>query len=271
MTKRMLALLCALLLVAHSAAALPTHSPVPGGVAVIPLGPASEPRPQVSFNGRAVLVTQREQRWYAVVGLALSTAPGEHRIQVNGQPVSFTVTGKSYPEQRLTVANPRHVNPSPEDLQRIGQERVRIRTAFETFSTDTVIPATLRLPVPVTGRYSSPFGLRRFFNEQPRNPHSGLDIAAPTGTPIVAPAAGRVVEAGDFFFNGNTVFIDHGHGLITMYCHMDRIDVGVGDIVEAGQQIGTVGATGRVTGPHLHWSVSLNGHLVDPELFLEQP
>jgi murein DD-endopeptidase MepM/ murein hydrolase activator NlpD len=125
-----------------------------------------------------------------------------------------------------------------------------------------------RFQKPTPGPYSSPFGLRRFFNDQPRKPHSGLDIAATTGTPIVAPAPAVVMDTGDYFFNGRNLILDHGRGLITMYSHMDRIDVAVGDTVNTGDQLGVVGSSGRVTGPHLHWTVSLNNARIDPMLFL---
>ncbi|HQU50446.1 MAG TPA: M23 family metallopeptidase, partial [Casimicrobiaceae bacterium] len=173
----------------------------------------------------------------------------------------------SYREQRLTVA-PGQVDLSPEDLARHERERAHQAQVIATFSAPP--PATFAFVAPVAGPRSPTFGARRVFNGQARAPHSGMDIPAPKGTPIVAPAAGRVIDVGDYFFNGNTVWVDHGGGLLSMLCHLDTIEVAPGDALPAGTRIGTVGATGRVTGPHLHWSVSLNRAMVDPALFLSK-
>ena len=260
------ALLCA----PHAdALELPRARSVPGGVALVDLGPALV-APQASVDGVPVLVSGRPGGWTAVVGIALDVEPGERVLEVRreGAPpesVRFAVTPVRYAEQRLKVA-PGKVDLSAQDLARHERERVRSAEVIATWS--AAAPETLRLQPPVPGRRSGSFGLRRVFNDQPRKPHGGMDIAAPTGTPVVAPAAGRVIDTGDYFFNGHTVWLDHGNGLLSMYCHLSRIDVKAGDVVATGARIGAVGATGRVTGPHLHWSVMLNRTMVDPALFL---
>jgi murein DD-endopeptidase MepM/ murein hydrolase activator NlpD len=221
---------------------------------------------------RVPVVRMRDGRWQAIVGIPLAVEAGVQQVKLvapgvdgGSRELPFTVAAKAYATQSLKV-EPRKAEPLPEDLKRIDAESLRTETALATFSED--LTPTWQWQVPVPGERSSSFGLRRLFNGLPRKPHSGMDIAAPTGTPIRNPAAGRVVEAGDFFFNGNTLFVDHGQGVLTMYCHLSRIDVKVGASVETGEVLGLVGATGRVTGPHLHWGVSVNRSLVDPQLFL---
>lgn len=211
--------------------------------------------------------------WLAIVGVALTAKPGEHQISIRSgkntqHPISFTVEPKAYKEQRITLTNKRQVNPLTADLERIKREKRIMVAAFKDWNTS--LTPSMILAKPTTGPLSSPFGLRRFFNDQPRNPHSGLDIAAPEGTLIQAPAEAIVVATGDYFFNGKTVLLDHGHGLVTMYCHMSRIDVTEGEHVQLNETLGLVGKTGRVTGAHLHWSVSLNNARIDPNLLMQQ-
>lgn len=252
-------------LAAAAAPALPVDAPYPGGVAVIDVGDATGNAPAVKFDDKRVLTMAREGRWVAVVGLPLALRPGRAQLDVDSRKVEFTVRDKAYPTQKLKVA-PKHVDLAPEDAARVEKETPRLRAAYETFTPQA--PATLALLQPAPGTRQNSFGSRREFNGQARNPHSGMDISAGSGTPIKAAAAGRIVETGDFFFNGNSVVIEHGQGLVTLYCHLSKIDVKKGDVVAAGDIIGKVGATGRVTGPHLHWNVMLNGASVDPNLFL---
>ena len=247
----------------------------PGGIARIDLGRATGTTPKANFEGVPVLVVRESGHWRALVGIPLSHSPGLAAMRVRradvdtataaDATVSFEIVPFHYAEQRLKVA-PGQVDLSAPDLARYERES---RHLAEVIATDSgSAPSTLGFEPPVAGRRSGSFGLRRVFNGQSRNPHSGMDIAAATGTPVKAPAAGRVIDTGDYFFNGNTVWVDHGGGLLTMVCHLSSIAVRVGDRVEAGSLLGAVGATGRVTGPHLHWSVSLNRAMVDPALFL---
>ena len=245
-------------------------TPVPGGIAVITL-PADTLPTSARFGEKKILVTKNNDRHIAIIGLPLETTPGRHFVTATDRQgktlnIGFEVAYKHYEEQHITIKDKRKVNPEKRDMERIGRESKAIKSALRHWSDNDAI--TLEFLKPVDGPYSSPFGLRRYFNEQPRKPHSGLDIAAPEGTPIKAPASGTVIDTGDYFFNGNTVFIDHGQGLVTMYCHLSRIDVTPGQAVTTGEAIGLVGMTGRVTGPHLHWGVSLNDARVDPKLFL---
>ena len=250
---------------------LPPAAPVPGGVAIVCVGRAPAPAPEVTFEGQRVLVARVGDAWQAVVGLPLALKPGAHELAVleSDKPertVPFRVGSREYDKQYVTLANRRQVDPEPEDLRRIAREQERLSHAFSTYS--DFEPDGLTFDLPAEGRVSGVFGSRRFFNKEPRQPHSGLDIAAPEGTPIAAPAAGTVIETGDFFFNGLSVLLDHGQGVITMYNHLSRVDVVKGARVARGERIGLVGKTGRVTGPHLHWTVSLNNARVDPTLFL---
>ncbi|PQZ62057.1 peptidase [Achromobacter sp. MYb9] len=248
------------------------NAPVPGGVAVLALGDADR-APEVSFLDRRVLVVREEgKQWIAVVGIPLSVKPGEQQVVVSdarGQrKLPFKVGAKEYVAQHITLKNPRQVDPNPDDMKRIEREMAEQSAANRTYRAG-VTPSNLLLDRPVNGgRLSSPFGLRRFFNGKERNPHSGLDFAVPAGTPIKSPAAGVVVLVGDYFFNGKTVFVDHGQGFVSMFCHMSAIDVKIGDEVPRGGVVGKVGATGRATGPHLHWNVSLNDARVDPAIFI---
>ena len=248
---------------------LPDELNAPGGVVIIPIN--SKDRPKAFFYDKRVLVIGESQNWKAIIGIPLKIELGEHKLKVvsNGVEANylFEVVGKAYEAQYLTIKNKRQVNPNKEDMLRITRERKLISKAKINWREIVNVP--LRFIKPAKGPFSSSFGLRRFFNNQPRNPHSGLDIAAETGTPIVAPAAGIVTNAGDYFFNGKTVFLDHGQGLITMYCHMENISVEEGDIVDVNDLLGTIGSTGRVTGAHLHWSVILNNTTVEPLLFLK--
>ena len=244
----------------------PRQSLVPGGVAIIELDAGDTNGYQ--FRNKPVLVANIDGKPSALVGLPLSLVAGEHFVEKRDvsqvRRKYFQVSAKQYSTQHIEIKDKRKVNPYASDMDRILKEKKRKQKARNHY-TDGAVDVDFLLPV--TGIQTGSFGRRRVFNGQARNPHSGMDIAADTGTPVLAPSAGTVIELGDFFFSGNLVYIDHGQGLITLFAHLSEIDVELGEQVSKGQVIGKVGATGRVTGPHLHWSLGLNGSWIDPALF----
>lgn len=240
-------------------------SPVPGGVAVVPV-PGSKAEPRVTFRGEPVLVRRGAKGWVAVVGIPLSAKAGRDTIEAEGRTISFTIRPKRYPEQRIHLKDQRQVTPNVEDEARIAREQALMAPAWRAWP-EGLVPS-LRFQQPTPGGLTSSFGLRRIFNGEPRAPHAGLDIKAPAGQAVRAPAAGVVVLTGDFFFSGNAVFLAHGEGVVSLFAHLSKVTVTQGQVVKAGDLLGQVGMTGRATGPHLHWSLSLNNARVDPRLFL---
>jgi len=255
-----------------TAAELPPRTEaVPGGIALVPLHLSGEAAPEARFGDRRVMVRRGPAGWVALVGLPLSATPGADELAVETpgggrRRILFAVHAKRYPAQHISLRNRHLVNPTARDMQRIEREEREIHAALARWEDRE--RAEFPLAAPIHGRVTSAFGLRRFFNGEPRRPHSGLDIAAPRGTVVRAAGAGEVIDTGDYFFDGRAVFIDHGQGLVTMYFHLHTVEVKPGRHVTRGQPIGTVGMSGRATGPHLHFGLSLNGAMIDPDLVL---
>ena len=252
----------------------PRHAPYPGGVAIVRVNKPDGPQVKdVVYLGKRVITVDAPEGAFAIVGIPLEAKPGPQRVQVaagkDGVQViyetTFDIETKNYPVQHLKI-NPRFLTPSEADQKRIDDESPRIQAA-QDFWSDTR-PDSFALTVPSTGRLSASFGQGRVLNGVPSMPHMGMDVAVTTGAPVRASAKGRVINTGNYFYAGNSVFVDHGLGFITLYIHLSRIDVKEGDDVARGQVLGLSGATGRVTGPHLHWGVLLNGVYVDPDLFM---
>ena len=239
-------------------------------MAKLALGRAEQP-PRVRIGDDRVLVTREGDEWIALIGVGLAVKPGSkirvHAEHADGrrEQLEIAVLPKTYLSQHLKVP-PGQVDLSEQDLARYKRERAHLDGVLRTFS--EAPPASLSLVAPVEGPRSSSFGLERYFNGKLRNRHNGMDIAAPEGAPVLAAADGKVIDTGDYFFSGNMIILDHGQGMLSLYAHLQSIEIKQGDAVRAGQRIGAVGATGRVTGPHLHFSVYLNFVAVDPALLL---
>jgi murein DD-endopeptidase MepM/ murein hydrolase activator NlpD len=238
----------------------------PGGIARIRLG-RGDTAPLVRLGDTRVLVMRDGALWSAVVGVPLAAEPGSTlTVEIgNADAARIRVVAKAYPEQHLTIP-PERDDLSPAQIEQFEREREHLSRLLRTFS--ETAPSSLHLVAPVRGRRTGSFGRRRTINGSPRAPHAGLDIAAPAGTRVAAAAPGRVIDTGSYLFLGSTILLDHGEGLISLYAHLRRVGVRTGDSVAAGSPIGEVGATGRATGPHLHFAVYLNGTAVDPAILL---
>ena len=228
--------------------------------------------PQATFAGEMVRLFPSPDGtvWYGLIGLDLEVEPGDYQVTVNGSrsdgelpraSYTLTVLPKQFPTRELRVA-PRFVNPPQDVVARIQREAQTVADIFDESSPKRLWSGGFIRPV--QGEATSSFGRRSIFNGQPRRPHSGTDFRAGEGTPVRAPNTGRVALTGNQYFSGNVVILDHGWGLFSHFAHLSTIDVEDGDLVARGEVIGKVGATGRVTGPHLHWTVRLNEARVDP-------
>jgi len=238
----------------------------PGEVLLVTVtaGVADAPVTVRAFGRDWPVYALEARRWRALVGIDLETRPGRYTLTVatrSGRAVRpLEVQPHAFPTRRLTV-DPDLVNPPPEARERIERETRELAAVWAGSPPDHLWGAFVR---PVPDEANSAFGTRSFYNGEARSPHTGADFLSPAGRPVKAPAAGRVALAGARYFTGNTIVIDHGMGLFSLLAHLSEIDVHAGDTVAAGDLIGKVGATGRVTGPHLHWTVRLNGARVDP-------
>lgn len=237
-------------------------------------GPLTEVR-ATAFGETVRFYEAADGVWHGLVGIDLGVESGDHDVALRIVPATGTaiahiytlpVEHKAYRTRQLTVA-PRYVAPPPEVGERIAREARQQAAIFATVTDERLWRGSWARPVP--GRATGAFGSRSVFNGQPRSPHSGADFRAAEGTPVTAPNAGTVVLTGDTYFSGGSVILDHGWGLYSYFAHLSKILVEEGDLVEPGQAVGHAGATGRVTGPHLHWTLRLNGARVDPLSLIE--
>ena len=218
-------------------------------------------------QGEAVnshLIIEKEGIRYAMIALPFDKQGKS--IKFNNR--NILINKKNFGESRITIENTSMVNLSSEDSLRAYKESQLIKKALGVYSTE--FKPNLNFIKPVQGVISSRYGKKRYINESPRSPHLALDIAAAIGTEIVAPERGKVILIGDFFYSGKYLILDHGHGLLSSYSHLSKINVSVNQFIEQGEKLGEVGSTGRVTGPHLHWSVYLDKTRINPESIIKK-
>ena len=267
--KLLLTLLLSIINIAY-ADFLPRARNVPGGVAHVTITAPTKPSVFYGKHQAAVIKSDQENNWLAVVGIPVSTNIKNQILQVKTPQraqVSFDIITKNFSKQQITIRDRKYQKISAEDQKRISKEAKNLTKILTTWS--EINPFQVAFQLPVKGVITSYFGAKRFYNGKLGDPHTGLDIAAAAGTEVKNPVPGVVIATTNWFYTGNTVIIDHGQGLLTMYAHLQEIMVKPGQHLAQGKIIGLVGKTGRVTGAHLHWSVALTGTWVDPLLFVD--
>ena len=261
---------CTTFKINYPACVFPDHSPFPGGVINKIIKISSTEISYVKTEQKNIYLCQvDEDHWKVLVPISLSSEIKPIIISNQGKTLLIVlILDKEYRESKITIDNMDLVSPPAEYLPRIKKEAELGKAALNIVSNR--YHSILKMSLPVEGLKSSEFGVRRFINNEPRNRHTGLDIAAKVGTEIISPLSGKVLLVGDFYYRGKTVFLDHGGGIISTYSHLSKISVQEGQLIKKNEIIGKVGQSGRVTGPHLHWQIVLSGIPVDPELFLQQ-
>ena len=247
----------------------PINSPYPGGVlsAEITNRKFNEKEEIVTEGLKSYICKYSSNNYKVFVPIPLDFKKTRIEIkQGNNLLNSIEVLKKNYRESRITISNEEYVSPSKDLLPRIREEYELSQKAKNTVSALKI--KNWEMTIPVQGLMSSEFGVRRFINNEPRNRHSGMDIAAPEGTEVITPLSGEVIISSNFFYKGNVIYVNHGAGLVSSYSHLSKLEVKKGDKIKTGDIIGLVGQTGRVTGPHLHWEVYLMGVPINPEVFL---
>jgi murein DD-endopeptidase MepM/ murein hydrolase activator NlpD len=249
--------------------ALSNHS-YQGGVAVVELKGFTQ-KPKLFYKAKEAKVIRKNNRYFAAIGIGLDEKVGKRHIVAvtkdKKEDFYFNVKKKAYKKEYIKLKTNKHVNLSKKNLKRYYQDRAKSKKVLNSFNKN--LSCNLNFIAPLHGRLSSEFGKRRYFNGKPKSPHKGVDIAAKKGTPIIAAEDGIVAIKDNFFFNGNTIYLDHGEGVVSIYCHMSKFAVKKGDFVHKGEIIGYVGSTGRVTGSHLHFGIVLNKESVDPAIFIK--
>ena len=261
---------CATFKINYPVCDFPEHSPYPGGVINQTLKISPSEINNLRTDQKNIYLCQfGEDHWRILVPISLSSEIKPIAILNKEKTVlKVPISNKEYQESRITISNQDLISPPVKYLPRIKKELELGKAALDVVS--QIFHSSLKMTLPVEGIKSSEFGVKRFINNEPKNRHTGLDIAASIGTQVISPLSGKVILVGNFYYRGKTVFLDHGGGFISTYSHMSEISVKQGQFIKKNKVIGKVGQTGRVTGPHLHWQIVLSGIPVNPELFLKE-